>query len=252
MGGISMGRLGQVMILVNGDSFCDERYFEPNELLINNQKWSETIGAVNIAHGGCSNERIFYSTIEYLNNNPIDVLIIGWTDWNRHMTTLTNGLELHICPNGAGDNVHPWMHGKNYKFHVENHYKYFHNEYLNFKYFLDYYLHLQNYCLLKNIKFLNFFSVPDNMPREMELYQIAKNGYLENDLDKESKRLKINSYIIGLKTSISKISKKHWINEIVGYSYNVFAQKFPKANDGYHPGVQASSDWSRLIKKHLI
>jgi hypothetical protein len=251
----------QLKILVNGDSFCDERYFTPEELLTLNQKWSETIKAENIAHGGCSNERIFYSTIEYLNNNTVDVLIVGWTSWNRHKTTLVNGLELNICPNGAGDNLNSWFHDKSYMTHVEYYYKYFYNEYLNFKNFLNYYLHLQHHCLLKNIKFLNFFSVPENMPRGMELYNIAKTGYLKEIIEKDKKkyiqekekeRLRRNEYIMGLRNLISKIDKKFWIEQQIGYSYGVFSQKFPRAKDGEHPSIEASAEWAKIIKKNLI
>lgn len=251
----------QLKILVNGDSFCDERYFTTEEFLTLKQKWSETIAAKNIAHGGCANERIFYSTIEYLNNNAIDVLIVGWTSWDRHKSNLANGLELNICPNGAGDNLNSWLHNKSYMSHVEYYYKYFYNEYLNFKNFLNYYLHLQYHCLLKNIKFLNFFSVPENMPSGLKLYNIAKTGYfkeiIENDKkkyiqEKEKERLRRNEYIIELKNLISKIDKKFWISQHVGYSYNVFSKQFPKADDGYHPGIKASAEWAKIIKKNLI
>lgn len=251
----------QLKILVNGDSFCDERYFTPEEFRKQNQKWTETIGATNIAYGGSSNERIFNSTIEYLNKNTVDVLIVGWTSWDRHKSNLANGLELNICPNGAGDNLNSWLHDKNYMTHVEYYYKYFYNEYLNFKNFLNYYLHLQNYCLSKNIKFLNFFSVPKNMPSGLELYNIAKTGYFKEILEKnkknyiqekEKERLRRNEYIMGLKTLISKIDKNFWINQHVGYSYNVFSQQFPKANDGQHPGIEASAEWAKIIKKNLI
>ena len=251
----------QVKILVNGDSFCDERYFEPDELLIDGKKWADTLGATNIAYGGGSNERIFYSTIEYLNNNTVDVLIVGWTCWNRQQTSLANGLELNICPTGAGDNVNSWLHDKSYMCHVEYYYKYFNNEYLNFKKFLNYFLHLQDYCVLKKIKFLNFFSVPHNMPRGLELYNIAKTGYLKEILEKDKKkyiqekekeRLRRNEYIMGLKNLISKIDKKFWINQQIGYSYGVFSQKFSRAKDGEHPGIEASAEWAKIIKKNLI
>lgn len=254
-----MGGMAEMKILVNGDSFCDERYFEASERLAHNQKWSETLGATNIAHGGCSNGRIFHSTIEYLNYHEIDILIIGWTEWNRYMLTLTNGLELHICPNSAGDNVHLWGN-TNYLPHCQYYYKYFHNEYLNFKSWLGHYLLLQDYCSLKKIKFINFFTVPHNMPQGMELYNIAKSGYIEENLETDKKRyiegrekirLRRNEYITELKNRISKINKMCWVNNQVGYSYNIFSQQFPRAKDGHHPGTEASAEWAKLIMAHI-
>ncbi len=246
-----MGRMAKVKILVNGDSFTDERYFEHSELE-NRQKWSDTIGAINIAHGGCSNQRIFHSTIEYLNTHDIDILIIGWTEWNRYMLTLANGLELHICPNSAGDNVHPWGN-TNYLPHCQYYYKYFHNEYLNFKSWLGHYLLLQDYCSLKKIKFINFFSVHNVcMPRGLEIDKIAASAYIEENSDKENIRLKRNFYVKELKNLVAKINKMCWVNNQVGYNYGIFSQRFPKANDGQHPGAEASAEWAKIIKAHIM
>ena len=242
----------QLKILVNGDSFCDERYFTPQEHLILNQKWSETIGAINIAHGGCSNQRIFTSTIEYLNNHDVDILIIGWTEWNRYMLTLTNGLELHICPNSAGDNVHPWGN-TDYLPHCQYYYKYFHNEYLNFKSWLVNYLFLQDYCSLKKINFINFFSVHNVfIPGGLEIDKIAASAYIEKNSDKENIRRKRNFYVKELKNLIGKINKMCWVNKQIGFNYGIFSQRFPKANDGQHPGIEASAEWAKVIKKNLI
>ena len=93
-----------VNILVNGDSFSHERHFAIDDSYIE-KTWAHSLGAKNISLGGCSNDRIFYSTIEYLNNNSVDVLVIGWTNWERGWLTLSNGLNLNILPNGSADDL---------------------------------------------------------------------------------------------------------------------------------------------------
>ena len=99
-------------IVVNGDSFTHERHFAVGEDYIE-KTWAHSIGAKNIALGGCSNERIFYSTIEYLNEYKPDVLIIGWTGFDRCLMTHTNGLNLHIAASSVGDNL---LRGFNFSF----------------------------------------------------------------------------------------------------------------------------------------
>ena len=58
-------------ILTNGCSFTQELHLDIKD------RWTTKIGATkNLALGGGSNERIFYTTIEYLNAHNPNTLII--------------------------------------------------------------------------------------------------------------------------------------------------------------------------------
>lgn len=237
------------LMLVNGDSFCHERHFAIDESY-KQKTWAHSLGAKNIALGGCSNDRIFHSTIDYFNTNKVDILIIGWTSWHRGWTTLSNGLNLHIGPRSADDN----LYGHNEKDHnawhefSEFYYKKCYNEFLNFKNFLMYYLHLQEHCALKGIRFLNFmtFASPNG-----QLRNIAKSA----NMDKSSEDIKQSGITHNLKILedlIARFDKNNWINNEIFFNYQglVREKKFPFLSDG-HPGIEASQYWAKVVKDNL-
>ena len=132
-------------IVTNGCSFTQELYLDKED------RWSTKIGAVeNLALGGGSNERILHTTIDYLNTNNPDVLIIGWTDTDRFMLPNINGSRIVVTP------VHTFDEnlGNDCDEHSKFYYKYCHNEFVNFKNTLQYMIHIQEYCKAKQIKLL--------------------------------------------------------------------------------------------------
>jgi hypothetical protein len=213
--------------------------------------WAHSLGAKNIALGGCSNDRIFHSTIDYLNTNPVNVLIIGWTSWHRGWTTLSNGLNLHIGSRSAADDN---LFGHNEKDHNawhehrEFYYKKCYNEFLNFKNFLNYYLHLQQHCALKDIRFLNFmtFASPTG-----QLEIIAESANI-NRSSEDIKQSGIRNHVKILEDLISRFDKKNWINKEIFFNYqNLVREKnFPFLSDG-HPGIEASQYWAKVVKDNL-
>jgi hypothetical protein len=235
------------LILVNGDSFCHERHSAVDESY-EQKTWAHSLGAKNIALGGCSNDRIFHSTIDYLNTNPVNVLIIGWTSWHRGWTTLSNGLNLHIGSRSAADDN---LFGHNEKDHNawhehrEFYYKKCYNEFLNFKNFLNYYLHLQQHCALKDIRFLNFmtFASPTG-----QLEIIAESANI-NRSSEDIKQSGIRNHVKILEDLISRFDKKNWINKEIFFNYqNLVREKnFPFLSDG-HPGIEASQYWAKVVK----
>jgi len=236
-------------IVANGDSFTHERHFAVGDDY-KEKTWAHSIGAENIAFGGCSNERIFYSTIEYLNYHTPDVLIIGWTHYHRHFMTHTNGLHLHLAPASVADDL---LYGFNeqdkstYAEYHEFYYKKMFNVFLNFQKFLTFYLHLEQYCRSNQIKFLNFmvFEIPD----DESLKKISASAYMSReDKDVEAQGIKYNYNI--LKKKLAKFKKENWINNEIGFSYSKHVAHLPKWHDG-HPGLEASALWAKLIKKNL-
>jgi hypothetical protein len=239
-------------ILVNGDSFSHERHFAFDESYVE-KTWAYSLGAKNIALGGCSNDRIFYSTIEYLNDNIVDILIIGWTSCARGWLTLSNGLNLNLLPGGSADDL-LFGHNKEdktlqiWKEYEDFYYKKCFNEYLNFKKFLNYYLHLQDYCESKKIKFLNFMSFSE-FPKNLK--NIANSAYM-NKSTKILEEVGVKHHEKILNDLISKFKKEHWVNKEVGFNYQELVKKknFPLWPDG-HPGLEASQYWGKLIKQHI-
>ena len=64
-------------ILINGCSFMDNYYYQEQfGRLLKGQ-------ATNIARAGSSNRRIIRTTVEYIEQNPVDVVVMGLTFYDR-------------------------------------------------------------------------------------------------------------------------------------------------------------------------
>jgi hypothetical protein len=72
-----------MILYVNGDSHSHAMQLPPNEKF--SSIVADAIGydVVNVAQGGASNARIMRTTREYLDNNRPDLVLIGWTTWER-------------------------------------------------------------------------------------------------------------------------------------------------------------------------
>jgi hypothetical protein len=64
------------------------------------------------AQGGCSNDRIIRTSLEYLKNNTPDLIVIGWTDWQRTEWELDGEL---ISVNASGLSSVPPVWAERYK-----------------------------------------------------------------------------------------------------------------------------------------
>lgn len=225
-------------ILTNGCSFTQELHLDIKD------RWTTKIGATkNLALGGGSNERIFYTTIEYLNAHNPNTLIIGWTDPDRFMLPNSNGSRVVVTPvhtfdeNGGGDcNEHS-------KFY----YKYCHNEFVNFKNTLQYMLHLQNYCKAKQIKILYFKSF-HKVIDESFLNRLAKNAFMSHE-NKDIERMGIQANTNDLRNLIAKLDKSIWIKEL-WYSMEEHCKDHP-VHDLIHPGIEGSNHWADIVKEYL-
>jgi hypothetical protein len=222
MDSVPMGRLGQVKIVANGCSFTHEGHFQENE------RWTFKLQIENLALGGSSNEHIFHTTLEYLNKNTPDVLIIGWTDYDRYSITHNSDQKIHITPNQVLTDSNQYIDQSI----IDYYYKNFHSKFLNLKNFFTYYSHIEKYCIAKNIKFINFCAISS-------FNQIVKefNGEQREYLDKE----------------IFNLKPCNWIEQKVGYSYwfdLVIKNNLPLWHDG-HPGLEASHKWQEIVRQNL-
>ena len=72
-----------MILYVNGDSHSHAMRLQPHEKF--SSIVADAIGhdVLNVAQGGASNARIMRTTREYLDNNRPDLILIGWTTWER-------------------------------------------------------------------------------------------------------------------------------------------------------------------------
>ena len=226
------------MIVSNGCSCVEEAYLEPQD------RWTTKCGiSTNLAHGGGSNERIFYTTIEHLNNHTVDSLIIGWTNVDRFMLPNTNGSRIIVTP------IHTFDEnlGGDYSNYSEFYYKNCHNSYTSLERTLHYMLHLQDYCKQKRIKlwYFNAF-LPDIDDKSLENY--SKDAFMSIETE-DMTRMGVAFNKNKLKKLIEKLDKDIWIEDF-WYSLKIHTKDFPKEKDG-HPGIEGSNHWANLVKKYL-
>ena len=232
------------IICVSGDSFTQE-FHQKNE-----DKWSVKIGANdNIAMGGASNDRIFYSTIEYLNRKTPDILIIGWTVLSRGMLHRNNGSRVIITSHRAFDEQTAENLDEFKKFYYAN----IQNDFVSFRNVLNYMIFLQEYCRNKKIRLLYFRSVLDVELTDASLLHVADSAFIDsNDTNLKIKGVQHNCE--ELKKLIAQLDKDIWIKEF-WYSMKDHMQK--KYGDQFVLGydkslpVAAVNDWADLVKQYL-
>jgi len=240
-------------IIVNGDSCCHERHFAVDDSYIE-KSWAYRIGATeNLSLSGASNDRIFHTTINYLNENDVSTLIIGWPNTDRYFMSISSGLFVNICPGRGGDEL---LFGFNngdkryYNHLVDFYYKNCHNSYTNLLKFCNFYLHLQDFCELKKIKFLNFMTMWP-IPYGQHLREISKNAYMSRE-NKDIEEQGINFNQKRIENLYSKFNKEHWVDKTVGIVMTDVCKDYPTMSEGDdHPGPEASKFWAEKIKKNL-
>lgn len=226
------------IICVNGDSFTQEFHLEPQH------RWSNLIGAThNLALGGGSNDRIFYTTIEYLNHNSPDILLIGWTGIMRSMLSNSNGSRIVVTLHHTFDE----HLGGDYSDYSKFYFKHCYNDFVNFKNTLEYMLHLQEYCKIKGIKLWYYRSVLEDI-NDSNLEKIASTAFMNRDNKNiETKGIEYNLNL--LKSLIKKLNTTIWIKKF-WYSIPEHCKDFPTEKDG-HPDVEGSAHWAELVKKYI-
>jgi hypothetical protein len=232
------------IICVSGDSFTHE-FHQKNE-----DKWSVKIGANdNIAMGGASNDRIFYSTIEYLNNKTPDILIIGWTVLSRGMLHRNNGSRVIITSHRAFDEQTAENLDEFKKFYYTN----IQNDFVSFRNVLNYMIFLQEYCKNKKIKLLYFRSVLDVELTDASLMHIASSAFMDAS-DTNMKMQGIRHHCEELKSLIDQLDKNIWIKEfwysMKDHMKKDYAEQFVLGYDKNLP-VAAVNNWANLVKQYL-
>ena len=226
------------LIVANGCSFTEEAYLEPQD------RWTNKCGiSTNLAHGGGSNDRIFYTTIEHLNKHTIDTLIIGWSSLDRFMLPNANGSRI------VGTPIHTFDEnlGGDYSDYSKFYYKHCYNRYTSLESTLNYMLHIQDHCKQKRIKLLYFNAfLPEIDDKSLEDY--SKDAYMSKETE-DMTRMGIAYNKNKLLKLLDKLNKNIWIEKF-WYSMQAHCKDFPLEKGG-HPDVEGSEHWATLVKKYL-
>lgn len=233
-----LNRMMSKKIVVNGCSYTEELYLEPST------RWSNKIGChENLALGGGSNQRIFTTTIEHLNQSTPDVLIIGWTNIDRGMCYTSTGSRMIITNQHTFDE-NTGISNEDIK---KIYYNHLHNSFINFKNTLHYMIHLQEYCRSKQIKLLYWNALMPEINDDL-LITLARQAYMSR-IDADTERQGINFNKDVLQNLISKLDHTIWIKSF-WYGINEHCRDFYWREDG-HVGEEGSSHWANLVKEYL-
>jgi hypothetical protein len=240
---MSLNRFMEKIICVNGDSFTQEFYQKPED------RWTTHIGAThNLAMGGSGNDRIFNTTIEYLNQQIPNTLIIGWSDPGRGTLSYNDGSRLIITPNRCFNEEN----GQDHKDVLEFYYKKIHNDYVAFSRTLNQMLFIQDYCRMKGIKLLYFRSVMGNGIDDQSLTKVAKTAYMSRaDADIEKMGVKFN--LEKLKSSINRLDRSIWIKEFWFSMRDYIWSNFDTSGYGGETPLPAEAvkAWGQIVARHL-
>lgn len=153
-------------LFCNGCSFT-EGYNLPSI----EHNWPSQLGKLinhtvtNYALGGGSNDRIFRTTLEYLNAHAMpDLVVVGWTSIARSELSSQYGMYLRLTPGVCLPDTTELKENllATQQFWLINLY----NEYINYRNCINYILHLQDYFQSKQINYRFFFSLGNNFINE--------------------------------------------------------------------------------------
>jgi hypothetical protein len=175
-------------ILINGCSFMDNYHYQ--------NQFGQLLGgsAVNIAQAGSSNRRIIRTTAEYVEHNPVDLVIIGLTFYDRQESPLKpNHDDPWVSYNSQGiqavfSNAEDFSSATEYKLidnYVISRYRYDINEHYLDALYLDLRM-FAAYLTQKSIKFC-IFNTCDRHHKSVDLepgfvpFSFIGNEYLEQN-----------------------------------------------------------------------
>lgn len=232
------------IICVSGDSFTQEYLQKPKD------RWSTHIGAThNIAMGGAGNDRIFNSTLKFLNETTPDILIIGWSSTARGSLYHNSGSRVIVAPHRCFDE----QTGEDYDDIKKFYYSNLHNDFVNFVNVLNYMIFIQEYCKSKSIKLLYFRSVMTEQIDQQSLEKISESAFMSRDNPEITKQgIKHNSN--ELTKLINKLDKDIWIKEFWYSMKEHIDNNFPvqtKIGFAHALPVEAVKHWGQLVEKYL-
>lgn len=202
------------MILVNGCSFT-EGYDLPNA----SDNWPNQLGniinqpVVNLALGGASNDRIVRTLKESLSQTKPDIVVIGWTQFNRNEISHQQGAYVRATPRGClvecefQFNDLPLMH-EHWLTHNQN-------SWINYRNWIYNVLFFQQYFQELKIPFLFFTSFGNNYINEFlnesdASLSLADQSYQWRDRNRYDPDRTIHTQWQELVKLCRQINLEHW------------------------------------------
>jgi hypothetical protein len=172
-------------VLLNGCSFMDNYYYKQhfNKLL--------SASTVNLSRAGSANRRIIRTTVDYIEQNPVDLVVLGLTFYDRQESPFVDKPDPWVSYNSQGiqavfSNVEDYKNSAEYKLlgeYVKSRYRYDINEHYLDALYLDLRM-LGSYLRERSIKFC-VFNTCDRHHRNIDLgpgfipFSFIGNEYLE-------------------------------------------------------------------------
>jgi hypothetical protein len=173
--------------LINGCSFMDSYHYQT--------QFSQLLGgsAVNIARAGSSNRRIVRTTVDYVEQNPVDFVVLGLTFYDRQESPLVDRADPWVSYNSQGmqaqfasaENFASTVEHKLVDDYVKSRYRFDINPHYRAQLYLDLKL-LSAYLKEKGIKFC-IFNTCDRHHDSIDLgpgfvpFSFVGNEYLEQN-----------------------------------------------------------------------
>lgn len=243
-------------ILFAGCSFTADSGFSDNKRSL--YHWPELVckhfnaSMTNIAVGGCPNDEIFYRASESVYRNPVNLVIVMWSDIARHWVYFSenNVDDFTICNYGQTSGFQSKDSSVNT--YTKLHYAYFDNQYIKLKHWL-----LHTLTLAATLKSLNipyvFLRGFSNYIEDFRNIEYSPDTGFSNVSAAAKKLLDFDCrpdyYILRKLTDIqmliNRVSNLSWIN-FTTPSFNDIA--FDVACDQKHPG----SESNKLIAQQII
>lgn len=174
-------------MLINGCSFMDNYHYQ--------NQFSQLLGvtATNIARAGSSNRRIIRTTVEYVEQNPVDLVVLGLTFYDRQESPLVDRADPWVSYNSQGmqaqfasaDDFGSTVEHKLVDDYVKSRYRFDINQHYREQLYLDLKL-LSAYLREKSIKFC-IFNTCDRHHKSVDLgpgfvpFDFIGNEYLEQN-----------------------------------------------------------------------
>lgn len=246
-------------ILFAGCSHAESSGFLPENL--DQHHWARLLTAhygcasTNIARGGMSNTEIFLRTVEQVNKQRPNLVIVMWSeiarDWVYYnqcnvddFTNINYG-----GTNGAFANV------AEVQLYAKMHCAYFTNLYVKIKHWLLNVLALEGFLQSRGIPFV-FVKGFDNYVSEFQQLHYNEHGMV--NLTQDLKRMldfdnRTDSYLIqkihAIKDLLASVDRKHWI-DFDHYSF-MHQSLTDFADDGGHPGPLSNRDITNKLIEHI-
>jgi hypothetical protein len=198
----------------------------------------------NSAVGGCSNEEIFYRTIEATNNHKFDLVVVMWSAVGRKwvyfekenvddFTIINNGIAIgHNC------------HHRDLHDYAKIHYSNFNNEYIAVKHWLLQTLSLAAWLKQREIKFI-FIKGFENY-----IYDIVASEYHGSGFKMPSSMKKLLNFdqnpdyyiyekLTVLKDLVHSNNQDYWFN-FAGPAFLSSYYDLDRSDDGAHLGAESN------------